>query len=134
MHGELTLQSFSAQAMADKRVLQLAQRVTPLFVPVTDAARQAVTGTVHLRAASGRTASNTVEVLLGSPHMPLDDTMLGAKFRNCAALALPAWSTHDLDGLFARMLQLENLPSTTALLSFSHSTGRLAQRSSGTGN
>jgi len=84
--GRVSLDDFTPTALADPRVLALAQRV--MFTSVAGAGmHEAVSGELTLRLRSGVRHSLRVEHPLGHPRHPLPDAQLIAKFVDCASRA-----------------------------------------------
>jgi 2-methylcitrate dehydratase PrpD len=94
VHGELTLRSFSPEAIADPRLLELAGRVRGgAWTDGEPPSRFAGAVTVTV---GGERLREVVPFTPGSPGNPLDDAAVLAKFRANAAASLPA---EDVDAL-----------------------------------
>jgi 2-methylcitrate dehydratase PrpD len=96
--GQVSLDSFTVDALHDDQVLALARRVS--FVRRADwGDEQAVSGAVEITATDGRKLRWQVLDPCGSPARPLEDAELVAKFVDCAARAqqpLPAQNAAEL--------------------------------------
>lgn len=94
--GRVTLDDFTPAALADPRVLALAERV--IFAAVDGAGmREAVSGELTLHMRNGIRHSLRVEHPLGHPRHPLSEEQLVAKFVDCASRA-----AHPLSAAHAR--------------------------------
>lgn len=82
---EVTLESFTPEALADPRIHALAERVR-LFPEAGSADLTAAT--IDIAFTDGASTSTRIVHPLGHPSNPLDDSAIDAKFRMCAALAL----------------------------------------------
>ncbi|MDF7776341.1 MmgE/PrpD family protein [Sphingomonas sp. AOB5] len=109
IHGEVTLDSFTPEALADPRLHALAERVS--FVPEAGSA-DLTAATIDLRFADGTAATHRIVHPLGHPSNPLTDAALDEKFRMCAALALVP---PDIEGLLAALRGLRTLPDVADL-------------------
>ena len=112
--GEVSLDSFSAEALAAPGVLELARRVR--FGLRADWPRErATSGVLSIRLRDGRTLSHEVSDALGSPARPLDDSRLVAKFIDCLARAAQPREPAIAAALASRILALENEPDSGSL-------------------
>ena len=87
--GRAGLAEFTDEAVRDKDVLRVAERVGYELDPTIDYPRQFV-GDVEVTLADGRTVRERQDRPRGGPDAPLTRTELEAKFRGNAALAVPA--------------------------------------------
>ncbi|HVU93285.1 MAG TPA: MmgE/PrpD family protein [Jatrophihabitans sp.] len=87
VRGEVTLASFTADALRDPAVLEMARRIEFEADPARDSAAGMTSGRTELRTRSGRTLADEVVSPLGSPAAPLPRTALVDKFVACAAEA-----------------------------------------------
>jgi 2-methylcitrate dehydratase PrpD len=106
--GEITLKTYTAEALHDLEVLQLAKRLT--FSVSTDptATNNATRGQLTLVTKSGSTHSMFVENPLGHSSHPMSEADLISKFNGCAQLARRPLSTGKIDHLTSTILALES--------------------------
>lgn len=113
--GRVNLDSFSAAALGDSDVLQLAQRAS--FVQREDwGVERAVSGAVQLTTVDGRTLRHEVPDPRGSPARPLDEAQLIAKFVDCAGRALLPLAARPAAQLARRILDLDGAPDAGTLI------------------
>jgi 2-methylcitrate dehydratase PrpD len=83
--GTITLATFTEEAIRDRRVLALLERVTmranPDFKPGQDGSRPA---NVSIRLTSGETHDLQLRFPKGGPDLPMTPSEIEAKFRDCA--------------------------------------------------
>jgi 2-methylcitrate dehydratase PrpD len=106
LHGRLGLDAFTPEALADARVLGLAQRVD-CRVRAPAGGADALQGRLHVRLRDGRAWAMEVLQLLGDPARPLSDEDLLRKFVDCAAQAPQAWSAGRARAFAAAVRELE---------------------------
>jgi len=116
VQGELTLDSFSAAALSDRRVLGLASTASLSLDTQSPAGADLVAGTTTLRLRDGRTLQRQVVHPLGSPLQPLSEAQLIAKFRDCAAHARRPLRQQAQQQLIESVLQLESLSDLQSAL------------------
>lgn len=105
---EVTLASFSAEALRDADVLSLAARVE--FERLADwGLERAAAGRVSVELADRRSYSVQVDQARGHPDRPLTDEQLCAKFIECACNARVPWSDQQARRACEQLLQLEYL-------------------------
>jgi len=85
VHGELTLDSFGDAALREPQVLALARTASLSLDPASPAEGDLIAGTTTLTLRDGRILERTIGDPLGSPHHPLSEAQLIAKFKDCAA-------------------------------------------------
>src|SRR6185437_762617 len=73
-------------------------------------------GRLTVRRTDGRTATRETKTPLGSPARPLSEAQSAAKFRDCAANAVPSLDRAVADRILARLSDLENLPDAADLV------------------
>jgi 2-methylcitrate dehydratase PrpD len=84
VHKTITLDSFTAQALRDADVLNMAEKVT--YEMDTNAERSdSVQGYTEIKLKNGETKSKEIEFVYGHPRNPVDAGSLVAKFNNCAS-------------------------------------------------
>lgn len=108
VHGELGLESFTPEAIADPRILAIADRVS--YEVVGFEGGNELSGGVRATVA-GRPVEAIVLRPRGGPANPLEDAEIEAKFTRNAALALGA---EGAAGLLATMTALERHPVAEA--------------------
>jgi 2-methylcitrate dehydratase PrpD len=112
VRGRVDLDSFTAEALADRQVLALAAKVEALVAEVPGRQRGSG-GAIAVRLADGRVLSAEVANVMGCPERPLDEAALVAKFIDCAGRAEvpPA----DAAALAGRILALEECADVGAV-------------------
>ncbi|TDD34607.1 MmgE/PrpD family protein [Actinomadura sp. KC06] len=118
VHNRVGPEHFVPAALDDPRVLDVVDRV--VIKPDLDGERAANRGslpmpahvTVKLR--DGNAITKRATVVKGHPQAPMDFADVAAKFRACAAFALPAWD--GADAAVETIRAVPSLPSMSALL------------------
>jgi 2-methylcitrate dehydratase PrpD len=87
IHGRVDVESYSPDAIGDRRVLELAARVR-YRVEDFDSAAHAFPGGIRLTLADGTVRQAALEFQEGAPENPLAESAVIAKFRANAGLAL----------------------------------------------
>jgi 2-methylcitrate dehydratase PrpD len=103
IHDEVTLDSFSAEQLADPALLAIAQRVEPVETGCSP-----TSGAVRIELADGRAFDCAIEPPLGNPSRPMSDERLRAKFIDCALRAAVPMSRADAEALCDRILALDS--------------------------
>jgi 2-methylcitrate dehydratase PrpD len=115
-HSEVTLGSFTAATLRDRRLLSLAAKA--VFEPAqAGAAPHAAAGTLRIACRDGRAVEHSVARALGDPQRPLDHASLCAKFVDCAARAAIPVGPEAARQLVDRIMNLESQHDVGALLS-----------------
>jgi 2-methylcitrate dehydratase PrpD len=86
VRGGVSLDAFAPAALADERVLALAQRVS-FTVDPTAGMREATRGTLDILLRGGQRRSLRIEQPLGHPSHPVEHAQIIEKFVDCAARA-----------------------------------------------
>jgi 2-methylcitrate dehydratase PrpD len=111
---EVTLASFSPEALRDPEVLALARRVH--FAPLADAAPNAIaSGGIRIRLTDGTVYDRFVASPRGAPANPLSQQELVAKFRACAALAQVPLGEAAIDAIVGKVDSIEALSDVRQL-------------------
>lgn len=108
VHGKVTLDHFSRQALVDQRVLHLARKVTYEFDQKLSL-KGAMQGLVEVKTRRGETLSKKVDFPYGHPNNPISEEKLVAKFVDCAQHAVRRYSEEQLDDLVEIVLNLEKV-------------------------
>ena len=103
-HGEVGLDTFSDESVADGRLLELARRVRYETDPNTGFP-EVFPGSVEVRTRNGRKLSRKVEVNRGGPRNPMPEGEILQKFRDNALRTL---SPHDVERLLEAVRSLED--------------------------
>jgi 2-methylcitrate dehydratase PrpD len=107
---------FSAEALRDPRVLEVARRVVPVPDPALDWKLELPPGRVEIVLRDGRRFSQVGDPVPGSPEAPLTWDDLRQKFADCAAVAVTPLTDQRIEAA-ARMAQnLEELDDVTELV------------------
>ena len=101
---------FQDRKVRDKKVIELMKRVT-LYVDdeLERLGYDQVRSRVRVKLKSGRVIEGRYDVARGHPEKPLNWPEIGDKFRDCAALVLPAKNAEDVVELTARVERLKSL-------------------------
>ena len=83
MHKTITLDSFTAEALKNASVLNMAEKVTYGIDANVDRS-DSVQGYTEIKLKNGQTKSKMIEFVYGHPQNPIDAESLIAKFINCA--------------------------------------------------
>ncbi len=113
VHGELTLRSFRAEALADPKVLALAGRVS---FQVESTADDPTAGALEIVMRDGQVLSKRVIHPRGHYSSPLSWQELCAKFQMCAAEARVPLSNLQSTRLLQFIQELEQQPDATGAL------------------
>ncbi|TMR05524.1 MmgE/PrpD family protein [Actinomadura soli] len=117
VHGRVGPEHFVPAALDDPRVLDVADRV--VIKPDLDGERPANRGAlpmpahVTVRLRDGEAITKRATVVKGHPRAPMDFADVAAKFRDCAAFALPAWD--GTEAAIESVRAVPSLPSMSAL-------------------
>jgi 2-methylcitrate dehydratase PrpD len=115
VHGDVTLASFNASALADESVLAFAARTR--FVQREDWTRaHAASGRLRILLQDGRWLEQEQMVALGSPRRPLSEAELAAKFVSCAAAAAHSWDEARSVAFIAAMGSIDQAGDALAVL------------------
>ena len=116
VRGQVTLDDFTAEAMADPHRLALTARVTTVANDCTDPNALAPQ-TVRLTLAGGASVQIDLPAILGHPSRPLSAAAQRAKFNACCAHAgLTEQATDALHQACARLADLEDLARWISLM------------------
>lgn len=116
VHGDITLDSFTPAALADRRVLALARTASLALDCAGAADEDLVSGTTTLQLRDGRTLQRKVRHPLGSPVQPLNEAQVIAKFRDCIAHARRPLRPRAQQQLIDTIMQLENVAELESAL------------------
>jgi 2-methylcitrate dehydratase PrpD len=115
VHGRVGVESYSADALADERVLELAARIR-YRVEDFDSAARAFPGGVRMTLADGSVLQARLDFQQGAPENPLDEAAVVGKFRANAGLALDPDGLEALADTVLRLDELNNAASAFAAL------------------
>jgi len=110
---EFVVAAAGINSVEDAEILALAARVRGEPAPEQ---RPRDWGRLTVRRTDGRTATRETTTPLGSPARPLSEAQSAAKFRDCAANAVPSLDRAVADRILARLSDLENLPDAADLV------------------
>ena len=116
VRGDVTLDSFTPDAMTDPAILEMADRIG--FHERADWGRpQAASGVVEIQFTDGSVERETVMTAAGHPDAPLNDAALADKFVDCAIRAARPWTRPDAEHLAALFLTLGDGAAAASLFS-----------------
>ncbi|MBI2917672.1 MAG: MmgE/PrpD family protein [Chloroflexi bacterium] len=113
------IEDFTDEAIADVKVLELAQRVTPALNPEVKGRFGRPPAVVQLKSRDGKVYSRREEYIKGSLRNPLTEEELLAKFRYCttyAAKPLPQRNVEEVIGLVKDLERLDDVTRLVGLL------------------
>lgn len=122
VRGDVSLATFTAEAMNDPEILSMAQKVTPRVDEQIErrGARGMAPEIVEIRTRGGVTHQRCVEHVRGSPMAPMTTEELQEKFRRCiahAAKPIPDEAADELCTIIGRLESLEDIGDIIPLLS-----------------
>jgi len=112
-HGTLDLESLDANRLRDARLQQAMMKVEMVPCATEHGAERLEAATVMVDLHDGRSFTRHVPAATGTPTNPASDELLAAKFRACAARAVPS---DDAERLLQRLGGLTELASVRTLL------------------
>lgn len=115
VRGQVDLDSFSMEALADPALLAMAARVTAQ-IDSNPGWQRGTGGRLAIALADGRRVEASCNTALGSPENPLDRDQLVAKFVDCAGRAARPLAPGEARALADRILALETCADVGALL------------------
>ena len=110
-HGEVGLDTYSRENIADDRLLRIAQRIRYEPDPNTNYPKS-YPGRVEITTKDGRTLSQHVEFNRGGPRNPMSEEEILQKFRDNASRVL---TSSDVERLLDTMCNLEDIDEPQAL-------------------
>ncbi|MBI2918897.1 MAG: MmgE/PrpD family protein [Chloroflexi bacterium] len=111
----LVLGDFSAEALRDPQVLDVAQKVTWKYDKSYNR-RLVEAATVEIASNGGQSYSQHVDIAYGHPDNPISDADLQAKFRDCAAYSVKPLSKATVDKVIRTVSDLETAPDVVPLV------------------
>lgn len=115
VHGRVGISTYSDEAIADPRVLDLARKVR-YETKDYDTYPAAFPGGVRIRTKSGRTIEVDFPYQRGGPENPLSSDEVRAKFRENASLALSDETLEELEGAILTLEEQDDLTAALAPL------------------
>lgn len=112
VHGVVDLDTYTAKALADEHVLEIAGKVDYTVDDELNALDQLYPGGLRLRLRDGSEFTTIVPEPPGTPANPLSDDALLEKFRSCAGYGLAA---SDVDELADAIMHVEDAGSITRI-------------------
>jgi len=119
VRGDVSLATFTAEAMNDPEILSMAQKVTPRVDEQIErrGSRGMAPEIVKIRTRDGRTHQRCVEHVRGSPRAPMTTEELQEKFRRCITYAAKPVSDEATEELFTLIGRLESLDDISDIIS-----------------
>ncbi len=122
VRGDVSLDTFTTEAMNDPEILSMAKKVTPRVDEGIErqGARGIAPEIVEIRTRDGRTHQRCVEHVRGSPMAPMTMEELHDKFRRCiahAAKPIPDDATEEFCDVIGRLDSLDDISDIVSLLS-----------------
>jgi 2-methylcitrate dehydratase PrpD len=110
VHGDITFDSYTPEALRESRVLSLADRIDFTPDPARDNDESMTQGEIHVRLVDGRSFQHEVRTPLGNPASPLGVDRLRDKFVKCAVLASSAPTAERAAEIADRILAIRRIP------------------------
>ena len=112
VHKTITLDSFTAEALKDTDVLNMAEKVT-YGIDANAERSDSVQGYTEIKLKNGETKSKNIEFVYGHPKNPIDAESLVAKFINCASHSA---KKIDTEKVIEMVMDLEDLQDVGELM------------------
>ena len=112
VHKTIKLDSFTAEALKDADVLNMAEKVSYEIDANTERS-DSVQGYTEIKLKNGETKSKNIEFVYGHPKNPIDAESLMAKFINCASHSA---KKIDTERVIRMMMNLEDLQDIRELM------------------
>jgi len=108
VHGKVGIAEFSAQAIKDKKVLAVSNKVTP---KVDDSLTRLAVGPsiVEIKTKDGNIYSKRVDTPYGSPKNPMSMEAMATKMRDCASYAGKSMKDENVERLIQIISRLEEV-------------------------
>jgi 2-methylcitrate dehydratase PrpD len=120
--GNVTLRDYTDEGLRDPAVLAMADRVSYQPRPGVEKAKGGSSAasigrtTIEIRTKDGRTLTATPTSVPGDPNSPVDQSLLEAKFRDCASFAARPIAARNLDRVIEMVWDLESVPDATEII------------------
>jgi 2-methylcitrate dehydratase PrpD len=115
VHGRVNLQTYSAAALADPVVQQLAAKVRYEVQPYPTYP-QAFPGGIRIRTRDGQILEEALDYQLGAPQNPMSEQDVRAKFRENASLTLDAASLDAVEEAICTLEEQDDVRAVFSLL------------------
>ena len=112
-YKNIMLEHFLPQALMDKDVLSLTQKITYNVEPEFETIKQ---GLIRITTKGGVISSDKVDYIYGHPNNPMSTEALADKFMNCTAYAANKISKRNRTKLFHSILELEQLNDISEII------------------
>lgn len=112
--GKVSISDFTEPAIHDRRVIALANKVTPVL-DKSMARRELTPARVEIKTKDGR-YSKYIDVAYGHPDNPMDINAIGEKFRDCARNAAKAIAEDKVERVIELVSRLEELEDVTEIV------------------
>ncbi|UCD09532.1 MAG: MmgE/PrpD family protein, partial [Dehalococcoidales bacterium] len=110
VHKNVTLGSFTEQALLDKNVLEVAQKITyEVDNTLPNKELEVQPDLVQIKTRGEHIYSKEIEFIYGHPKNPMSQDTLIAKFMDCAAYSIKPIPKKNLDELVHLTLHLEDV-------------------------
>lgn len=116
VHRKVGIDNFTKQALQDKRVLGLAQKVTHKLNPEFATATCMEPVIVEIEMKSGEVHSKRVDESLGSPENPASWDIIADKFRDCCAHAIKPIPQSNVEKVIKIVESLEDVADVTQIV------------------
>jgi 2-methylcitrate dehydratase PrpD len=117
VHKKITLGHFTAQALLDKDVLEVARKISYDIdtVTVRQQGLEVQPNLVHIDTKGGRISSKAIEFMYGHPNNPMSNEALIAKFMDCASYSIKQINQSNLEKLVQLILNLEDVSNVSEI-------------------
>jgi 2-methylcitrate dehydratase PrpD len=100
---------FTEQAIKDKRILALSNKVVPKEDKAFSGKRGVTPAIVEIKTKNGKIYSKRVDYPYGSPECPMDMDAIAEKFRDCASNAIKPVKKDKIEKLIQLIYNLETV-------------------------
>jgi 2-methylcitrate dehydratase PrpD len=120
VHKNVTLGHFLPQALLDKDVLEVAQKITYEIdaKPMPRQGNAVPDAMVQVKTKHEKISSKAIEFIYGYPQNPISQEALIAKFTDCASYAAKKISKKNLNKLVELILHLEDVKNISQIIEY----------------
>lgn len=117
IHGKVTLEHFSPQAIQDPSVLEMAQKFK-YEVNAKLTMKETLQGYLEIETKDSKVYSAKVEVPYGNPDHPMSDEEMIRKFTDCSQYSMKKIREQDLNNVIEQIVQLETIEDVRGFMKF----------------
>ncbi|MFC1920358.1 MmgE/PrpD family protein [Chloroflexota bacterium] len=117
VHKKVDLSHFTAQALLDNEVLEVAQKITyEVGSAIPQQGYEVQPDLVHIKTGRELISSKAIEFMYGHPKNPMSQEALVAKFMDCASYSVKPISKDNLDKVVQLILHLEDVSNISEIV------------------